>query len=333
MSNEKNINLVIVSATSDNNLRNDIENHLTHSNINVWHTGKIQAGINRKGLIKEKLEKADIVVPLISADFWTDKSRRNELQGFIMPIIRTLEKQKNIRIVPILAKPYPWEITEFKLLQVLPSTGKPIATGSKRTDDLVEIALALTNIANETSPTQPIVIDLSETTTNTTPKKEETKVKKTPEKPIVFIVHGHNDAMKDKVELFVRQMNFEPIVLHKQVNKGRTIIEKFEDYASKTAFAIVILSADDYGYAKKWGAETKKQRARQNVVFEFGFFAGSLGREKVLVLQETSSNFEAVGDYSGVIYVSYEEGNWNLEIAREMKSAGLPVDLNRLYQF
>ena len=330
MSNEKNINLVIVSATSDNNLRNDIENHLTHSNINVWHTGKIQAGINRKGLIKEKLEKADIIVPLISADFWTDKSRRNELQGFIMPIIRTLEKQKNIRIVPILAKSYPWEITEFKHLEVLPSTGVPIGTDSKRTDDLVEIALALINIANEIS-SAPIIIDLPEKNDDVVDEEKIDKIIKTAKKPIVFIVHGHNEAMKDKVELFVRKLNFEPIVLHKKINKGRTIIEKFEDYANKTAFAIVILSADDYGYAKKWGEETKKQRARQNVVFELGFFTGRLGRAKVAVLQETSINFEAVGDYSGVIYVPYEDGSWNLQIAREMKSAGLPVDFNDLY--
>ena len=44
----------------------------------------------------------------------------------------------------------------------------------------------------------------------------------------VFIVHGHNEAVKEKVARFVEHLKLEPIILHEQTDKGRTIIEKFE---------------------------------------------------------------------------------------------------------
>jgi len=226
MSNEKRMQLVILSATTDETLRNDIESQLIHAKINVWHTGKIQAGDMRKNVIETELRKADIIMPLISADFWTQKTRRNELQNFIMPIVRDL-RTKGITIIPVLAKPYHWEMSEFKDLDPLPSTGKPIAVGNKKLDDLLEIAITLSEMAENLSPTPKSNAETKDTS-YIEPQKTTEKMPTNTEKPIVFIVHGHNDNMKDKVELFVKNLDFKPIVLHKQINGGRTIIEKFE---------------------------------------------------------------------------------------------------------
>ena len=41
----------------------------------------------------------------------------------------------------------------------------------------------------------------------------------------VFIVHGHDVANRAEVELFVKKMGYEPIVLFKQASGGKTIIE------------------------------------------------------------------------------------------------------------
>ncbi|MGB1205461.1 MAG: TIR domain-containing protein [Chitinophagales bacterium] len=328
MSNENKIRLVIVAAKSDEALRDKIEQHLKHTKISVWHTGKIQAGDMRKSVIEAELQKANIVVPLISADFWADRSRRNEIQGFIMAKIFELQHTKPLKIVPVLAKPYSWEQTEFKELDPLPSTGKPISTSRQPLDDLVEIAMTLDQIAKQmaTSPQNIVTPKLSVAemeTSETSPPQID--------KQTVFIVHGHNDMMKGQVQLLIERLGLKSVVLHEQTNGGRTIIEKFESFAKKAAFAIVILSADDYGYAKGKNKKTKKLRARQNVVFELGFFTGLLGRKKVAVLQETHEDFETVGDYSGVVYVPYDSGNWKLKLGREMQVAGLPVDLNRLF--
>ncbi len=62
----------------------------------------------------------------------------------------------------------------------------------------------------------------------------------------VFIVHGHDEAAKVSVARFLETIGFEAIVLHEQVNRGLTIIEKFEVH-SDVGFAVVLLTPDDFG--------------------------------------------------------------------------------------
>lgn len=142
----------------------------------------------------------------------------------------------------------------------------------------------------------------------------------------VFIVHGHNDVNKKAAALLVNQLELEPIILDEQANKGRTIIEKFEEH-SDVAFAIVLLTADDEG--KACNEATLNPRARQNVIFELGFFVGKLGRERVCTLYE--EGVEIPSDFTGVVYVLLDKHcAWKTELAKEMQAAGLPVDLNKL---
>jgi predicted nucleotide-binding protein len=101
----------------------------------------------------------------------------------------------------------------------------------------------------------------------------------------------------------VERLGFEPIVLHEKPNKGRTIIEKFDDY-SDVGFAIALLSADDVARA---AAESEERfRARQNVIFELGFFLGRLGRDRVAAVYRAHENFEMPSDYAGVLFIEYD---------------------------
>lgn len=143
----------------------------------------------------------------------------------------------------------------------------------------------------------------------------------------VFIVHGHDNEMLQSVARFVEKMGLIPIILHEQANEGRTIIEKFEDY-SDVPFAIVLFSPDDLGKAKS--DSSLRPRPRQNVVFELGFFIGKLGRKNAVVLHNVVQDFEMLSDFQGVLFHPYQDG-WELSIAREMKSAGMNVDLNKLF--
>ena len=93
----------------------------------------------------------------------------------------------------------------------------------------------------------------------------------------VFIVHGKDEAALGVVEGFLRQVGLEPIVLRNQPNAGRTIIEKFEDYAD-VSFAVVILTPDDAMRAQS-GSHLPTFRPRQNVNFEMGYFLGKLGSQ------------------------------------------------------
>lgn len=144
----------------------------------------------------------------------------------------------------------------------------------------------------------------------------------------VFIVHGHDDALKNAVARLVDRLGLESIILHEQPNKGRTIIEKFLAY-SDVGFAIVLLTPDDVGGAAKATKESLLPRARQNVILELGFFLGRLGRERVAALYTPS--VEMPSDYTGVLFVPYDDrGVWSLHLAKEIKAAGLPADLNKI---
>jgi len=146
----------------------------------------------------------------------------------------------------------------------------------------------------------------------------------------IFIVHGHDEEMKQAVARTVEKIGLVPIILHEQPNKGRTIIEKFEDY-SDLNFTIVLLSPDDIAYPKDKPPEDKEFRARQNVIFELGFFVGKLGREHVFILCKEEENFKIPSDYSGICYTPYDnKGQWRFDLIGELKSCGYNVDANKL---
>lgn len=110
----------------------------------------------------------------------------------------------------------------------------------------------------------------------------------------VFIVHGRNDNKLQEVELFVRRIGLEPIILKEQASKGKSIIEKIEAY-SDVAYAIVLYTACDVGKYKN--DEELLPRARQNVIFEHGYMVAHLKRKNVIALIE--NGVEIPGDWSG----------------------------------
>ncbi|MEX2052816.1 MAG: nucleotide-binding protein [Candidatus Paceibacterota bacterium] len=146
----------------------------------------------------------------------------------------------------------------------------------------------------------------------------------------VFVVHGHNEEMKLAVARTIEKLGLDPVILHEKPNSGRTIIEKFTDYAT-VAFAVVLLSPDDVAYPRGNDPKTSALRARQNVILELGFFLGRLGRNRVVVLYEEEETFEMPSDYSGVLYTPYDaKGRWQFDLIKELKASGYEVDANKL---
>ena len=143
----------------------------------------------------------------------------------------------------------------------------------------------------------------------------------------VFIVHGHNDGALQSIARFIEKLGLDKIILQEQPNRGRTIIEKFEDECKDVGFAIILMTADDRGGLRGQSFESQKPRARQNVVLELGFFLGRLGRNRVAVVYE--EGVEIPSDYSGVLFTKMDgSGDWRLHVAREIKAAGFAVDMN-----
>ena len=152
----------------------------------------------------------------------------------------------------------------------------------------------------------------------------------TPEREVlghkIFLVHGHDDLALHESARFLEKLQQDVVVLREQPNQGRTIVEKFEDYA-EVGFAVVLLTPDDTGGPTTVSVEKFQPRARQNVVFELGYFIGRLGRNRVCALYRTG--VEIPSDYAGVLYVELDDkGAWRLQLAKELRAAGLPVDMN-----
>jgi predicted nucleotide-binding protein len=123
-----------------------------------------------------------------------------------------------------------------------------------------------------------------------------------------FIVHGRDNATLLALKNYLQNRlgMGEPMVLWELPSHGRTIIEKFEYYAAKADFVFVLMTPDDYGSFK---SETKRQsRARQNVIFELGYFLGYLRRRSGRIFLLHSGDIEIPSDLSGVIYIDISNG-------------------------
>ncbi len=140
----------------------------------------------------------------------------------------------------------------------------------------------------------------------------------------IFLVHGRDEAAKNEVALFLRTLGLDPIILHLRPNGGRHLLTKFREESEGANFAVVLMTPDDVGGIAGVDADVQP-RARQNVVFELGFFIGKLGPAHVAALLK--STVEKPSDFDGIAYIPYGPGtSWKTELAREMHHAKIPFD-------
>ena len=143
----------------------------------------------------------------------------------------------------------------------------------------------------------------------------------------IFIVHGHDGEAREAVARLLERLGLEPIILHEQANRGRTIIEKVEAN-SDVGFAVILLTPDDEGRALGGMLEP---RVRQNVLLELGYFIGHLGRHKVCALKR--GQVEIPSDFAGVVWEAMDSGDgWKQALGRELKAAGYTVDWNKVME-
>lgn len=125
----------------------------------------------------------------------------------------------------------------------------------------------------------------------------------------VFVVHGHDTAAREQLELVLHKLGIEPFVLQNTSGGGLTIIEALEKEIGQNPtdvmFGIVLLTPDDMGYAKSSKPEDAGPRARQNVVLEMGMLLSSIGRSRVAILKK--GHLEVPSDTSGILYISFND--------------------------
>ncbi|QIL19798.1 toll/interleukin-1 receptor domain-containing protein [Thermomonas sp. HDW16] len=110
----------------DEALRDRLEVHLASLKrsgaIATWHDRRITAGDSFSQRIDEHLERADIILLLISPDFLaSDYCHDIEMQ-------RALQRhaEGSARVIPVILKPCDWQHSPFSSLLAAPTDGKPI---------------------------------------------------------------------------------------------------------------------------------------------------------------------------------------------------------------
>jgi predicted nucleotide-binding protein len=144
----------------------------------------------------------------------------------------------------------------------------------------------------------------------------------------VFIVYGHDIECREQLELLLRRMKLEPVILQNLPIAGDTIIEKLEANID-VRYACVLLTPDDEGHPVDQPKE-KKLRARQNVILELGMFLVRLGRKRVAILHK--GNLELPSDINGLIYIRFNKRVDEVKerLGAELQEAGFPINIKDL---
>ena len=119
---------------------------------------------------------------------------------------------------------------------------------------------------------------------------------------------------------------------HRQADEGQTVIEKFEKHGSDVAYAFILLTPDEIAYLSNEDSlpdneRKKEKRARPNVIFEFGYFVGKLGRSKVCCLHK--GDVIVPSDLDGLIYKKINDSieSQAYSIIKELKAAGYQINV------
>ena len=141
----------------------------------------------------------------------------------------------------------------------------------------------------------------------------------------VFLVTGSDEAANHLVARVIKKWGFEVITLDEQPNRGRTRIEKFENCRDNVDFAVILLTPDDIGKSKD---EQGKPRLRPSLdsIFGLGACMTHPGRDRICCLYK--GKLELPSTMDGIIPIPMDPyGGWKWKLVREMKAAGLPVEL------
>lgn len=136
-------------AQADAALRGELAIHLTALSvqglIKPWDNQEILPGSLRAQVINTHLQKADIILLLVSPDYIASEDCYSvELQEAIKK-----HTAGDVIVIPILLRPCDWKTAPFGGLQVLPRNGRPVVTWPNRDEAFAEIAQEIRALIHE----------------------------------------------------------------------------------------------------------------------------------------------------------------------------------------
>ena len=108
-------------------------------------------------------------------------------------------------------------------------------------------------------------------------------------------------------------------------NKAKPVAQFFTENPG-IAFAIAILSADDWLYPKNGKPKDAVLHADPTVIFHLGFWIGRLGRNRVFALYYDQRRFRWPTEHFDVIYTPLDKnGIWKKELVSRLRASGIPL--------
>jgi predicted nucleotide-binding protein len=119
----------------------------------------------------------------------------------------------------------------------------------------------------------------------------------------VFIVHGHNDKIREELEKFLDEKGIRSVVIQAKARTGGDLLSTIEDQINSCMAGFILLTPDDEGRLYKYGEQTRL-RPRQNVIFEAGFLT-ALFRKTRRVCFVKEGELEIPSDLNGLLMETY----------------------------
>jgi hypothetical protein len=126
------IDLFFSYSHKDEALRDELATHLSllrrQGVIRDWHDRRIGAGDDWRGAIDSHLEKARVVLLLVSADFIASD------YCYDVETKRALQRQRTgeALVIPVVLRACDWNSAPFSSLQAVPKDAKPVTSWANR---------------------------------------------------------------------------------------------------------------------------------------------------------------------------------------------------------
>jgi len=144
-----NIFFSLASAPRDRDLFDELRKHLSNLRrldlIEIWYDSAISVGYNFKDIIKAHISKADIIVLLVSADFF-DSEQCFKVE---MPYAHEQHLNRAVPIIPVLLRPADLQDSPLAKFSPLPQNGQAVTTWGDLDTALIEVAQGIHHVVKE----------------------------------------------------------------------------------------------------------------------------------------------------------------------------------------
>ncbi|SFQ05270.1 toll/interleukin-1 receptor domain-containing protein [Variovorax sp. 770b2] len=140
----------------DESYRDQLEKHLSmlknQKLIESWHDRRIEAGSSVDGSIQAELDRADIILLLISASFLAST------YCYSKEMARAIERHNlgETAVIPVIVRPCDWHSAPFGGLLAAPRDGKAISTWPNYDEAYADVARQVRTVAERLAGEKPV---------------------------------------------------------------------------------------------------------------------------------------------------------------------------------